>query len=185
MNPINHLSSLDPSICDAWLGVLRKASNWRGAEVIQLVEASEIWSGVKSSQRNADILQRKNNLRIYGEFDKILSDIAFEFLLKFEKQSRLSLSGTQLVRYRPGGFFAPHRDNNSIIEDRIFTIIIYLNDDFVGGETCLDELGDVIAPIKGRVLIFASDIIHSARPVSSGIKYVVVAWLTIPQIHWI
>ena len=59
---------------------------------------------------------------------------------------------------------------------RLISCVLYLNDDFVGGET--EMLGRKYKPEKGKVLIFPSNwnYPHRARPVTEGTKYAVVTW---------
>lgn len=59
------------------------------------------------------------------------------------------------------------RDENE--ESRI-TFIIYLNDDFEGGETIFDEL--TIQPFMGNALCFAHEQKHEGAIVTNGVKYV-------------
>lgn len=50
--------------------------------------------------------------------------------------------------------------------------MIYLNDDFEGGETTFPGLW--IAPKQGTALIFMHHLYHSGREVTKGIKYVLI-----------
>lgn len=60
---------------------------------------------------------------------------------------------------------------------RKFSIVLYLNDDFDGGETEFQFAK--VKPQKGACLIFPSNFmyIHCARPVKNGVKYSVASWL--------
>ena len=67
-------------------------------------------------------------------------------------------------RYRPGQRFnwhadAPFRRANGEISQLSF--IIYLNDDFTGGETTV--MDKVIKPRRGMALIFLHELLHAAR----------------------
>ena len=46
------------------------------------------------------------------------------------------------------------------------TIIVYLNDDFVGGETEFPVLGDKVKPKKGKLLVFPPmwNYLHRGNP---------------------
>ena len=60
----------------------------------------------------------------------------------------------------------------------MWTLLLYLNDDFGGGETAMvaEDRGksDVLCvPEVGSVLIFDHDILHEGREVCDGCKYVV------------
>lgn len=79
----------------------------------------------------------------------------------------------RFYRYERGQFFNWHadgayrRDNG---ETSRLTFMVYLNDDFVGGETLFEDL--TVNPEKGMALIFAHGYLHEGGEVSSGRKYV-------------
>ena len=59
---------------------------------------------------------------------------------------------------------------------RLVSVVLYLNDDFKGGET--EMLGRKFRPEKGKALIFPSNwnYPHRACPVTEGTKYALVTW---------
>ena len=76
-------------------------------------------------------------------------------------------------RYDPGQFFRPHSDGYFAREngERSFlTFLVYLNDDFVGGETCFP--GETIRPERGAALLFSHPVLHESRTIDYGRKYV-------------
>ncbi|QHT65891.1 oxidoreductase, 2OG-Fe(II) oxygenase [Rhodocytophaga rosea] len=79
----------------------------------------------------------------------------------------------RFYRYEPGQQFRGHFDQSYIRnaeEVSFVTFMIYLNDDFEGGETTFQDFW--IEPKQGMALIFFHDLYHSGREVSRGIKYV-------------
>lgn len=60
---------------------------------------------------------------------------------------------------------------------REFSVVIYLNDNFEGGETEFQFTS--VKPQKGACLIFPSNFMysHCARPVKNGVKYSCASWL--------
>ena len=94
--------------------------------------------------------------------------------------------GTQLVRYTPGGGYETHQDAGADFEDRYFTVICYLNDNFSGGQTQFPYLAHAAVPETGKAIVFPSKYFHRAEPVSDGEKYVLVTWVLGPvPIKWI
>ncbi len=103
----------------------------------------------------------------------------------------------QLLRYRPGGLYAAHadsenydpiRDTWSRILDRDFSILLYLNDDFTGGSLRFVTFHYELRPKPGMLVFFPSDrrYLHSAEPVTSGVRYAAVTWVSlsgVPKIH--
>ena len=76
-------------------------------------------------------------------------------------------------RYTPGQKFALHRDGayqRENGEESKLTCILYLNDDFTGGETAVNDR--VVKPQQGMALIFRRELLHEGRPVLDGSKYV-------------
>ncbi len=79
-------------------------------------------------------------------------------------------------RYKPGMRFAPHADGSfkrNENEKSFYTFLIYLNEDFVGGETNLATEPQLsIKPETGLGLIFQHPIVHEGAEVTAGTKYV-------------
>lgn len=78
-------------------------------------------------------------------------------------------------RYQPGQYFRWHRDGafvRSPDEQSLLTVLLYLNDGCVGGETefMAEELR--VAPRRGMALFFPHPLCHQGAPVARGVKYV-------------
>ncbi len=79
----------------------------------------------------------------------------------------------RFYRYKPGEEFKKHRDQSysrNSLEASYYTFMVYLNQDFEGGETTFNER--VIRPLTGMALIFLHSLEHAGSPVRKGIKYV-------------
>ncbi len=78
----------------------------------------------------------------------------------------------RFYRYEPGEYFKKHSDGSyvrGIGEASCFTLMIYLNDGFEGGETTFDK--HTVKPKKGTALVFHHPMKHAGEPVCSGVKY--------------
>ena len=103
----------------------------------------------------------------------------------------------QVVRYKEGGHFKHHQDVNSylMINRRLYTIMIALNDDYEGGETDFPGLNIEYKLKKGSALFFhtldnrklhTSLALHGGKPVKSGEKWICNLWVweyPIPELH--
>jgi predicted 2-oxoglutarate/Fe(II)-dependent dioxygenase YbiX len=87
-----------------------------------------------------------------------------------------------LTRYPAGGSITPHVDGTVTCDGResIATILIYLNDDFKGGQTVFlqdkdSEYGvtDSVCPRRGSVLVLRQDAMHKGCTVEEGTKYLI------------
>jgi prolyl 4-hydroxylase len=81
----------------------------------------------------------------------------------------------RFYRYRDGQQFKPHVDGSfkrSPTEESKVTLLLYLNDDFEGGNTTLILENEEVVPKEGMMLLFAHKIMHCGRPVTTGTKYI-------------
>lgn len=81
----------------------------------------------------------------------------------------------RIARYQTGEHFAAHRDGmyvNDQGECSIYSIILYLNDDYEGGHLELPE-HNVFRPRAGSAVLLPHDMLHTATEVLDGSKYVV------------
>ena len=78
-------------------------------------------------------------------------------------------------RYRSGQKFEPHMDHwyqASEKEISLFSVLVYLNNNFVGGETrFMEQLEASIKPEIGKVAVFQHKVRHEGCEVTSGTKY--------------
>lgn len=99
----------------------------------------------------------------------------------------------QLLVYEPGGHYKPHYDavakwknpdgtmiwKKSI--DRDLSTVLFLNDDFEGGDFVFPDLRVRIRPEPGLLICFPSSqyYLHKVEPVISGKRYAMVNWMTV------
>lgn len=107
----------------------------------------------------------------------------------------------QVVQYAPGGYFRPHYDELKRLGEyygRYATLLVYLNDDYQGGETCFPRLNRCIRPEKGKAILFKNTnratgrilwhSYHEGRPVLGGAegddgtrKYILNLWIHLDE----
>ena len=73
----------------------------------------------------------------------------------------------QQFKLHPDGAFKRNESEMSMV-----TVIIYLNDDFTGGETEFSMPWLSVPPKAGKMLLFRHRQLHKGNPVPKGIKYV-------------
>jgi prolyl 4-hydroxylase len=93
----------------------------------------------------------------------------------------------QVLRYRPGQEFKPHRDCLAPGENqRVMTMLVYLNDAYEGGETEFLKTGFKVQGSTGDAILFRNadeagnpdpDSLHAGLPVTSGVKLLASRWI--------
>lgn len=83
-----------------------------------------------------------------------------------------------LLRYSSGEQYGFHYDGGTGSK-RSISVLIYLNDNYEGGEIEFPNFKLKIKPKAGTLILFPSNYAygHIAHPVTSGTKYVIVTWL--------
>ncbi len=79
----------------------------------------------------------------------------------------------RLYKYFTGQVFPKHRDASFTINTRersFYSLLVYCNDDFEGGETSFDDM--LIRPQTGTAVIFPHHLEHTGTVVTVGNKYV-------------
>ena len=81
----------------------------------------------------------------------------------------------RFYRYAAGERLGLHRDGFYQRPDgasSLWTLLVYLNQDFAGGATYFARDESLVAPCAGAVLVFSHHVWHEGRPVTAGCKYV-------------
>ena len=133
---------------------------------------------------------------------KLVSDIR-KTISELSGRPISMLERLHVIRYNSGDYFLPHydffsqknnesdiihavSDSDNPFEQRIETWMIYLNDDFVGGETLFQKEKIIIDPKKGGIVSWKNickdgslnyDSLHSGEVVSSGEKWIGIIWI--------
>lgn len=150
-----------------------------------------------SDSRTAYLTTIKRNTEIAKEFIKAIST--------FSGIPESHIECPQLIQYKTGGEYKPHHDFPSYQVrlkhpksyeayinsggHRLATALLYLNDDFTGGETEFPLCNIKVAPETGKLIIWKNvtgeqdnlsldyDTLHAGLPVISGTKYILATWI--------
>lgn len=95
-----------------------------------------------------------------------------------------------VLRYKVGGMYDVHADSEIYdpqqrlfyrVADRDISVLIYLNDDYTGGELTFNRLNYSYHPTAGDLVLFPSSnlYLHQAESVTRGTKYALVSWASL------
>jgi len=158
-----------------------------------------------------DALIPKKQLGVLGEKNPVVGRIAEGIWIKeydkLAERMKFIIAGVtglpienqedpHLIKYETGGEYKHHHDyfmkgeqyyEKSMYSggQRVFSTILYLNDNFVGGETDFPKYNLTVKPKTGLVFTWRNlnldgsvnqDSLHGGLPVTEGKKYIIVVW---------
>jgi len=110
-------------------------------------------------------------------FRRLLPEIAKVFQFEVTRLERYLVACYDATE---GGFFRPHRDNETLgTAHRKFAVSINLNaEDFEGGDLRFPEFGPrTCRPPTGGAVVFSCSLQHEATPVTRGTRYAYLPFL--------
>jgi predicted 2-oxoglutarate/Fe(II)-dependent dioxygenase YbiX len=92
----------------------------------------------------------------------------------------------ELIKWSTNAGLAAHTDGPSKIEKPMTTIgaLVYLNDDYEGGELYFPEYDILIKPKFGDLVIFPCHFLHEVKNVLSGERYTLPLFYTFRCTEW-
>jgi predicted 2-oxoglutarate/Fe(II)-dependent dioxygenase YbiX len=126
----------------------------------------------------AQIADNKALQAVHNQFYMLLLATTIPYADKYRIREPFYHEGYSILKYSPGEEYKRHYDTGTEM-GRAVSVLIYLNDDYAGGELEFPNFGVKIKPEAGMVVMFPSNFAYShvALPVTSGTKYALVTWL--------
>lgn len=162
------------------------------ASGIGLVQATVTSNDAEGNPVRAVGSYRTNhNLRMsYGK-DKLIDDI----YKRISDIVCLPIENIEMEanKYHLTEYFMPHYDflpPEWIVDtggQRLYSSVVYLNDDFEGGQTNFPNIPYMVQPLKGNAIVWRNCIenttvlehksLHESVPVTNGIKWALIIWV--------
>lgn len=169
-------------------------------DIINLAKQKGVQDSTVVDDRGMNILDlyiRKSKQTWLGDTDERVEMIS-RIVADITNVDKAHQEDLQVVAYNPSCYYNAHYDASfhpKIVSQfhrgcgpRLYTVLVYLNDDFEGGETDFPEVGIRIKPKKGTAIIFQNidenfDVIpesmHAGCPVSNGTKWIANKWIRV------
>jgi hypothetical protein len=134
-----------------------------------------------------------SDINIYANYDKKMAEHLYELRQRigdFIKESygveEIYPDLMQIVRWFPGQEQHPHADNmkntenNQWFHHRDFGALIYLNDDYTGGETYYPQHNQSIVPEAGKLAVHpgTTDHLHGVTKIENSTRYTIASFWT-------
>lgn len=158
--------------------------------ILDVVKTIEPWENGGSDfwnnrSLNASVLYNNG----YTELGRLLYDIRNrikKIILEQYGESEIYPDLLQIVRWFPGMEQPPHADDMTDSEGtewfhhRHYGSIIYLNDDYSGGETYYPQHNQSIKPIAGMLALHPGDTnhYHGVSKIENSIRYTIASFWT-------
>lgn len=178
---------ISKDICKQILEIVEKYPDWKNAGIGKESIVNKSYRSNKVDYLtsrygfNADIYYAHNTLGYYVKktIEKLNDIYAYPINL-YDASLFTCISndeGYQLLKYEKGEEYKLHVDASTTAK-RVLSIIIYLNDDYIGGETTFIRQNIKYKGKTGDILTFPSNhcFPHKAEKIISGTKYVMVTW---------
>lgn len=130
---------------------------------------------------------------VLPQIQELMKNIVFNIINPFYEFEIKDSEVPQLLHYGIGGHYMPHIDGyaewanpdgtkmwrKSV--DRDLSFVLYLNNDFEGGDFIFPKLNIKVKPKPGMMITFPSTpyYLHGVEPVTKGTRYAMVTWMTV------
>ena len=114
--------------------------------------------------------------QLFGALDKTLEHYTTKLYPFAEKNIKSREHTMHLLKYDESGHLPAHQDQG--VSSRVLSVLLYLNDDYEGGEIEFRHSGIKFKPKAGSVLFFPSNFlyVHEVYPVTKGPRYALPNW---------
>lgn len=166
-------------------------------------EDLSVFDPEKTNQKNStqwkvdkDIRQTQvveMNEEIFNNIFELYKDLVKNIINPYYNFEILDSEIPQILCYEPGGHYKPHVDAESLWQEpdgsviwrksteRDLSTVLYLNDDFEGGDFVFPDFRIRIKPEPGLLIAFPSThhYLHGVEPVTKGTRYSIVSWMRV------
>lgn len=170
-------------------------------KIVEFAEQQTEVSGPSVSERA--ILQFKPDTEI-TELVQLYQRKVEDLLTYTYGRDVTDMSGTALRKWFPGEFQAPHADCEAVFTWNYdtwsissfnnfsslfieYAALVYLNDDYEGGEIYFPDHGVEIKPSTGELIFFPGTNLytHGVKEITSGYRYAMMTFFTTPKLQYL
>lgn len=114
--------------------------------------------------------------QLFGALENTMKHYTTQLYPFAEKNIKSRERTMHLLRYDSAGHLPAHQDQG--ISSRVLSVLLYLNDDYEGGEIEFRHSGIKFKPEAGSVLFFPSNFlyVHEVYPITKGPRYALPNW---------
>lgn len=120
--------------------------------------------------------QKAISEELFGALDITLEHYSTQIYPFAKKNIKSREPEMHLLRYDESGYLPAHQDQG--VSTRVLSVLLYLNDDYEGGEICFQQSNIKLKAEAGSVIFFPSNFlyVHEVMPITSGKRYSLPNW---------
>jgi PKHD-type hydroxylase len=163
---------LSPEECDIILNKCKSELTLESAKVYN-----------NKNRENIENIRRKSSIAWISDLgflnERLINKLRESFNINGMEVT--GLGDYQFTEYKEGEYFDWHVDSTDLLyRDRFASIVIQLNDNYIGGILEIKNSKEEIVPINnkiGTLYIFNSRLLHRVVPIVEGVRYSLVNWI--------
>lgn len=182
MNLTNYIKTYDnqlsKTICNDLIVHYKETGNWEKSTFSSNTENT----GTKSVSMKQQWITPKN--RFYNELDKTYKKCVHSYIKEYPRITPVAYTAFRLNHYGVNGFMRNHVDNIYKSHGQQYgyphlTSLIFLNDDYEGGDFLMCDKTQRFKLTQGSVIVFPSNFMfdHEVEKVTKGNRYTCMTWI--------
>ena len=129
--------------------------------------------------KDNDIFKNEQSLissELFGALENTLNHYSTILYPFAEKNIKSREKTMHLLKYEKTGYLPAHQDQG--VSTRVLSVLLYLNDNYEGGEITFRHSNITIKPEAGSLIFFPSNFlyVHEVAPITSGTRYSLPNW---------
>jgi hypothetical protein len=122
-------------------------------------------------------------LSIYNRINDSINKVSSDYASMHDNLDIGFLTPLSISKYFVGKSMGPHVDSHDDDPFKTISVVLYLNDDYEGGEINFPEQGIQVKPKAGSIVVFPSKkpYFHESKPIISGTKYMTPGFWQLPH----
>ena len=151
--------------------------------LLNQIDETKLFSFVSQKDHEGNPTSWMHTYKEIADKDKITKRVSDEVKKAYNYQNIKQKDSTlTITRWDTGSKLTLHVDDLGYVTDNHLPTLVYLNDDYEGGELGFATHNLIIKPKKGDLIMFPGNMhyAHEVFEVLSGTRYTLPIWFTIP-----
>jgi hypothetical protein len=165
----------EPAECAAIISAA-EGGLWTQADIANYDDKKMLAAYANLEARNVQVQGAAIIPALCADYVQLLETLGQPIILEKWGVRGLRASGPKLAKYIAGSHIRAHNDTPTEFSERCVSALLYLNDEYSGGELLFPRLELAYRASVGELILFPSEYLHAVAPVTAGTRYCFVAF---------